>query len=275
MKRLVFTLGAAALLAGCSAAETSTSAVPTETATEVATTASAEMTSSATVQTTTAATTTTEATAEVTTEPMTFPPFEMPEEEQAAIQKLCDKYGKDFTVLDRYVEWEFWGEIPDVKPVSFYIDDGEGHYFYAFGKENTDEITSDSYLFVKYGDRLLEESAEFLRSLTPVGKCWVVSFYKYWLPFETPADATYEEFLAAFSGEDSHVQVNLLLPEGEEPPEEFRPDQFDTTKVFDDLGYHIRVAVFHIPQEDYDRLDEVSYGKLDVDYQKLQNAYMN
>ncbi|MBQ8961696.1 MAG: hypothetical protein IJ071_10875 [Ruminococcus sp.] len=272
MKRLII-LAAAALLYGCAEAGESSASQEAPTA---AATAAVTTTATTTAQTTTAQTTTVQTTTvQTTTELMTFPPFEMPEEEQAAIQKLCDKYDKDFTVLDRYVEWEFYGEIPDVKPVSYYIDDGEGHYFYAFGKENTDEITSDSYLFVKYGDRLMEESAEFLRGLTSQGKCWAVSYYKNWLPFETPADATYEEFLAAFSAEESHVQVNLLLPEGEVPPEELRPELYNSSKIFDDLGYHISVAVRHIPQEDYDRLEDVSYGKIDVDYQKLQNAYMN
>lgn len=269
MKRLII-LAAAALLYGCAEAKESPSSheEPTEAITAATTTATTAA-QTTTTQTTTVQTTT----VQTTTEPMTFPPFEMPEEEQKAVQKLCDKYGKDFTVVDRSVQWEFWGEIPDVKPVSFYIDDGESHFFYAFGKENTDEITADCYLFVKYGDRLLEESAEFVRGLTPQGKCWAVSYYKYWLPFETPADATYEEFTEAFGREDSHVQVNLLLPEGEEPPEELRPEQYDSSKVFDDLGYHISVAVRHIPQEDYDRLEDVSYGKIDVDYQDLVPAY--
>lgn len=269
MKRLII-LAAAALLYGCAEAKESPSSQeePTEAITAATTTATTAA-QTTTTQTTTVQTTT----VQTTTEPMTFPPFEMPEEEQKAVQKLCDKYGKDFTVVDRSVQWEFWGEVPEVKPVSFYIDDGEGHFFYAFGKENTDEITADCYLFVKYGDRLLEESAEFVRGLTSQGKCWAVSYYKYWLPFETPADATYEEFTEAFSREDSRVQVNLLLPEGEEPPEELRPEQYDSSKVFDDLGYHISVAVRHIPQEDYDRLEDVSYGKIDVDYQDLVPAY--
>ena len=81
------------------------------------------------------------------------------------------------------------------------------------------------------------------------------------------------KIMDAFSREDSHVQVNLLLPEGEAPPEELRPEQYDSSKVFDDLGYHISVAVRHIPQEDYDRLEDVSYGKIDVDYQDLVPAY--
>ncbi|MCQ2490999.1 MAG: hypothetical protein MJ079_05340 [Ruminococcus sp.] len=66
---------------------------------------------------------------------------EIPEEERAALKKLEEKYGQEFSVIERYVCWESWGKpLPEVLDVSYTLCDSSGIEFKACVKENTDII---------------------------------------------------------------------------------------------------------------------------------------
>ncbi|MDO4862695.1 MAG: lipoprotein [Ruminococcus sp.] len=264
MKRLVFALGAAALLAGCSAAETSTSAVPTETATEVATTASAE----ATAQTTTAATT--EATAEVTTSPSVA---EMTDEEWKAVDRVCGKYGRDFTLVDRYVAWESWGEpLPEVLDVSYTLVDDEGLEFCALGKEDTDVITADSYVFAHYEQQFYDEAWEAMHRLLPRGKVHFIQVRNTALPFDSPTDMSYDEFRQAFADNGGELLTYIYVTDDIEVPEELKEySSISGDGKRGELGYIFKILVDSVSQEDYDSLKDPLTGAPHITDRKIVN----
>ena len=286
MKKLIITLTAAAMLTGCAAKTTAT--------TETSQNETTEPTSAVTVkvETGTTATMNTDIWTDITsTETAPIEPTvihesyesdlytrdidKVPPEEQAALDKLREKYGKDFTFIYREVQWEYLGEpIPEKRNTRYTMEDDEGRQFTAYGTEDSDEIKGDNYAFPLFKDELLEHAKDYIRSYTQAGKLWMWYATDTMMPFEAPAELTYEEFLSYFSEQEGKVFANILLPEGTELPTEL--SVFDNLNYLhlDDFGCQVSLYVYYLPQKDYDRLDDVVYGDVNINREHMREAHL-
>jgi len=264
MKRLLFILLSAAVIAGCSAVGPESSADTTEDiSVQTATMTSLVTTSS-----------TTEVNSYPTTDATTFEVRdsvnEITDNEKKALDKLNEKYGMNFTVLDRYLNWEYWGEVPEEQLVEFYLEDDDGELFQASGKEDSDVLDTDGYLFVLKKQELYDEAERYIRELMPEGKIRFVNHIGSSLPFDLPADVSYEIFRDSFGENNGYLLTNVYITEGMNMPEELNEyDPADPSLLPTPLGYRLRIAVYCIPKEDYDCLDDVIYGKADLNYEKM------
>ena len=202
-------------------------------------------------------------------------PEEISEPEWNALTKLNEKYGQTFKVLYRNLCWESWPKtilnddgttttIPvDRDPneplnVVYVLEDSDGVIFGARIKENTDIITHDDYIYERYKEQLHNEAAGSLQKLVPGGKVLFNGGDNGELPFECPADMTYEEFRQAFADNDRYVFCNLFVAEGMEVSDDMRaysPRRGDGHRG--EYGYLMQVHVNQVSQEDYDRLDDI------------------
>ncbi|MCR4888302.1 MAG: membrane lipoprotein lipid attachment site-containing protein, partial [Ruminococcus sp.] len=151
MKKIILTLTAAVMLTGCTAKNTETleksesSAVTVNAETETTaarnadngnrTTANKEALIITVPENTTHAETVTEAVTETSAvseeeyedELHTSHIENVPIEEQAALDKLRTKYGKDFTFICRDVQWEYIGvPIPEKLRIYYTLEDDDG-----------------------------------------------------------------------------------------------------------------------------------------------------
>ena len=267
-KRIVLAMIAVMMLAGCSAKETKAKDNTKDEKTAVTVTDSSEPTteeaSKTTVSTTAAQTTTTEVLINID---------DIPEAEQKALNKLNEKYGKDFTLIAREVQWEFIGEpIPEKKPTTYTLEDDEGRRFFAYGTEDSDEISGDNYAFPLFEDELLDHARDYIRSYTQAGKLWILGVGSDTMPFEAPAELIYEEFFSYFCEQEGKVSANLLLSEGTELPEELTAFDNLNNIYLDDFGCRIVLGVYYLPQRDYDRLEDVMYGDIYINRDHMKGA---
>ena len=273
MKKIILTLTAAVMLTGCTAKNTETpeksepSAVTVNAETE--TTANKEALIITAAENTTHAETVTEAVTETSAvseeeyedELHTSHIENVPIEEQAALDKLRTKYGKDFTFICRDVQWEYIGvPIPEKLRIYYTLEDDDGRRFMAVGTEDSDE------------NELLDHAKDYIRSYTQAGKLWVMYATEEMMPFEAPAELTYEEFFSYFSGQEGKVFAHIILPEGTELPEELTSFDFSNQIYLDDFGCKIILYVNYMPKSDYDKLEDVMYGDIDIDSDKLIEA---
>ncbi|MBR1824446.1 MAG: hypothetical protein IJ779_09490 [Ruminococcus sp.] len=286
MKRLTIMLTAAALLTGCGSTEQGTETLEnSETAASTAETTVTVTETETTTETTTTVTTTSAATVtEADTEPTTLSDeYEdelhtshienVPSEEQAALEKLNEKYGKDFTFICRDVQWEFIGvPIPEKKPTTYTLEDDEGRRFLAFGTEDSDVISGDEYVFPLFEDELLENTKNYIRSYTQAGKLWLPTINRRTMPFEAPAEPTYEEFFSYFCNQESKISAFVFLPEGTELPTELSVFDNMNYLYLDDFGCQVVLYVYYLPQKDYDRLDDVVYGNANINREHMREA---
>ena len=285
MKKIILTLTAAVMLTGCTAKNTETpeksepSAVTVNAETE--TTANKEALIITVPENTTHAETVTEAVTETSavseeeyeSELHTSHIENVPIEEQAALDKLRTKYGKDFTFICRDVQWEFIGvPIPEKKPTTYILVDDDGRRFYAYGTEDSEEISGDNYAFPLFKDELLEHAKDYIRSYTQAGKLWISGTGRDTMPFEAPAELTYEEFFSYFCEQGGSVSADVFLLEGTELPEELTAfDNFNYIYL-DDFGCRIDLGVYYLPQRDYDRLEDVEYGNIYINLEHMKSA---
>ena len=304
MKKLILTLTAVLMLTGCSEknaassetsknetsersevkvhVETGTAIVNTDTVIETTateTTTSAVTTTTTTTETTTSAVTTTEAVTETetTTEEYESDIYtnnieKVPSEEQAALEKLNAKYGKEFKFICRDVQWEFYGGIPEKKPTTYTLEDDEGRRFCAYGTEDSDEISGDEYVFPLFEDELLENTKNYIRSYTQAGKLWLPTINRRTMPFEAPAEPTYEEFFSYFCNQEGKISAFVFLPEGTELPTELSVFDNMNYLYLDDFGCQVVLYVYYLPQKDYDRLDDVVYGDANINREHMREA---
>ncbi|WP_019679023.1 hypothetical protein [Ruminococcus flavefaciens] len=204
---------------------------------------------------------------------------EIPEAEWNGLEKLRGKYGRDFEVFARNLCWESWPKtilnddgtrttIPvkrdpnEPLDVVYTLKGSDGIYFEARIKENTDNITHDTYLYTHYWDQLKNEAAGSLQKLVPGGKVFIEARAGCGeLPFESPADMTYEEFRQALADNKGYVFCWLLVAEGMEVSDDMRaysPRRGDGHPG--EYGYILQVHVEQVSQEDYDRLDDIIEG---------------
>ncbi|MBR4361529.1 MAG: membrane lipoprotein lipid attachment site-containing protein [Ruminococcus sp.] len=285
MKKIILTLTAAVMLTGCTAKNTETpeksepSAVTVNAETE--TTANKEALIITAAENTTHAETVTEAVTETSAvseeeyedELHTSHIENVPIEEQAALDKLRTKYGKDFTFICRDVQWEYIGvPIPEKLRIYYTLEDDDGRRFMAVGTEDSDEISGDNYAFPLFENELLDHAKDYIRSYTQAGKLWVMYATEEMMPFEAPAELTYEEFFSYFSGQEGKVFAHIILPEGTELPEELTSFDFSNQIYLDDFGCKIILYVNYMPKSDYDKLEDVMYGDIDIDSDKLIEA---
>ena len=282
-KRIVLAMIAVMMLVGCSAKETKAKNNTKDEKTAVTVTDSSEPTteeaSKTTVSTTTAASVT-----ETDDEPTTISEeYEdelhtshienVPQEEQEALDKLREKYGKDFTFICRDVQWEFINKpIPEKKPTYYTLEDEEGRRFLAYGTEDSDEISGDNYAFPLFEDELLDHAKDYIRSYTQAGKLWMMYATNEMMPFEAPAELTYDEFFSYFCKQEGKVSANLLLSEGTELPEELTAFDNLNNIYLDDFGCRIVLGVYYLPQRDYDRLEDVMYGDIYINRDHMKGA---
>lgn len=303
MKKLILTLTAVLMLTGCSeknAASSETSknetsersevTVHVETGTAIVNndtvieTTATETTTSAVTTTTTETTTSAVTTAEAVTETeMTTEEYEseiytddiekVPSEEQAALEKLNAKYGKEFKFICRDVQWEFWDTpIPEKRPTTYTLEDDEGRRFCAYGTEDSDEISGDEYVFPLFEDELIENTKNYIRSYTQAGKLWIPTINRRTMPFEAPAEPTYEEFFSYFCNQEGKISAFVFLPEGTELPTELSVFDNMNYLYLDDFGCQVVLNVYYLPQKDYDRLDDVVYGNANINREHMREA---
>jgi len=267
-KRIVLAMIAAMMLAGCSAKEAKKQEKVKGEATAVTVTEASEPTteeaSKTTVSTTAAQATTTETSINID---------DIPEAEQKALNKLNEKYGKDFTLIAREVQWEFINKpIPEKKPTYYTLEDEEGRRFLAYGTEDSDEISGDNYAFPLFEDELLDHAKDYIRSYTQAGKLWMMYATNEMMPFEAPAELTYDEFFSYFCKQEGKVSANILLTEGTELPEELTAFDNLNNIYLDDFGCRIVLGVYYLPQRDYDRLEDVMYGDIYINRDHMKGA---
>jgi len=284
VKKIILTLTAAVMLTGCTAKNTETpeksepSAVTVNAETE--TTANKEALIITAAENTTHAETVTEAVTETSAvseeeyedELHTSHIENVPIEEQAALDKLRTKYGKDFTFICRDVQWEYIGvPIPEKLRIYYTLEDDDGRRFMAVGTEDSDEISGDYYASHLFENELLDHAKDYIRSYTQAGKLWMRSTEEM-VPFDAPAELTYEEFFSYFSEQKGSVLANIILPEGTELPKELTSFDFSNQIYLDDFGCKIILYVNYMPKSDYDKLEDVMYGDIDIDSDKLIEA---
>lgn len=291
MKKLILTLTAVLMLTGCSeknAASSETSKNETSERSEVTVhveTGTAIVNTDTVIETTATETTTSAVTtAEAVTETeMTTEEYEseiytddiekVPSEEQAALEKLNAKYGKEFKFICRDVQWEFWDTpIPEKRPTTYTLEDDEGRRFCAYGTEDSDEISGDEYVFPLFEDELLENAKNYIRSYTQAGKLWIPTINRRTMPFEAPAEPTYEEFFSYFCNQEGKISAFVFLPEGTELPTELSVFDNMNYLYLDDFGCQVVLNVYYLPQKDYDRLDDVVYGNANINREHMREA---
>lgn len=291
MKKLILTLTAVLMLTGCSeknAASSETSknetsersevTVHVETGTAIVNTDTVIETTA--TETTTSAVTTAEAVTETETtteeyesEIYTDDIEKVPSEEQAALEKLNAKYGKEFKFICRDVQWEFWDTpIPEKRPTTYTLEDDEGRRFCAYGTEDSDEISGDEYVFPLFEDELIENTKNYIRSYTQAGKLWIPTINRRTMPFEAPAEPTYEEFFSYFCNQEGKISAFVFLPEGTELPTELSVFDNMNYLYLDDFGCQVVLNVYYLPQKDYDRLDDVVYGNANINREHMREA---
>ncbi|MBO4523282.1 MAG: membrane lipoprotein lipid attachment site-containing protein [Ruminococcus sp.] len=270
-------------------AETSAETTTASKTTAQKTTAKVTTTKTTTLQTTTAASTTeaqTTAAASQTTSPpapvkhytVDGPggPEEIPEAEWNGLEKLKGKYGKDFEVIARNLCWEFWPKtilnddgttttIPvnrdpnEPLNVVYVLKGSDGINFDACLKENTEIINYDNYLYTHYWEQLKNEAAGSLQKLVPGGKVSIEARAGYGgLPFDSPAEMTYEEFRQALADNKGTLFCWLFVAEGMDVSDDmmaYSPRRGDGSPG--EYGYILQVHVEQVSQEDYDRLDDI------------------
>ena len=278
---------ATALTATVTEQQTSAETTSAPKTTTKKTTAKVTTTKTTTVQTTTAAPTTeaqTTAAPQNTTSPAPVKhytlygyngPEEIPEAEWNALTKVNEKYGTTFKVNARTLCWEFWPRtilnddgttttIPvDRDPneplvVVYGLEGSDGVGFEVYLKENTEVITDDTYFYEHYKEQLHNEAADSLRKLVPGGKVYFGGSDNGRLPFESPAQMTYEEFRQALADNKGYVFCWLLVAEGMDVSDDMRaysPRRGNGHPG--EYGYYLRVHVDQVSQEDYDRLDDI------------------
>ncbi len=291
MKKLILTLTAVLMLTGCSeknAASSETSKNETSERSEVTVhveTGTAIVNTDTVIETTATETTTSAVTtAEAVTETeMTTEEYEseiytddiekVPSEEQAALEKLNAKYGKEFKFICRDVQWEFWDTpIPEKRPTTYTLEDDEGRRFCAYGTEDSDEISGDEYVFPLFEDELIENTKNYIRSYTQAGKLWLPTINRRTMPFEAPAEPTYEEFFSYFCNQEGKISAFVFLPEGTELPTELSVFDNMNYLYLDDFGCQVVLYVYYLPQKDYDRLDDVVYGNANINREHMREA---
>lgn len=291
MKKLILTLTAVLMLTGCSeknAASSETSKNETSERSEVTVhveTGTAIVNTDTVIETTATETTTSAVTtAEAVTETeMTTEEYEseiytddiekVPSEEQAALEKLNAKYGKEFKFICRDVQWEFWDTpIPEKRPTTYTLEDDEGRRFCAYGTEDSDEISGDEYVFPLFEDELIENTKNYIRSYTQAGKLWIPTINRRTMPFEAPAEPTYEEFFSYFCNQEGKISAFVFLPEGTELPTELSVFDNMNYLYLDDFGCQVVLNVYYLPQKDYDRLDDVVYGNANINREHMREA---
>lgn len=291
MKKLILTLTAVLMLTGCSeknAASSETSKNETSERSEVTVhveTGTAIVNTDTVIETTATETTTSAVTtAEAVTETeMTTEEYEseiytddiekVPSEEQAALEKLNAKYGKEFKFICRDVQWEFWDTpIPEKRPTTYTLEDDEGRRFCAYGTEDSDEISGDEYVFPLFEDELLDNAKNYIRSYTQAGKLWIPTINRRTMPFEAPAEPTYEEFFSYFCNQEGKISAFVFLPEGTELPTELSVFDNMNYLYLDDFGCQVVLNVYYLPQKDYDRLDDVVYGNANINREHMREA---
>ena len=202
-------------------------------------------------------------------------PEEIPEAEWNALTKLKEKYGSTFEVITRSLCWEFWPKtilnddgtrttIPinrdpnEPLDVVYTLKGSDGVYFEARIKDKTDIITHDTYIYDHYKESLHNEAAGSLQKLVPGGKVYFNGGDNGELPFECPADMTYEEFRQAMADNGRYVFGTVYVTDGMDVSDEMKlysPRRGDGHPG--EYGYFLMVHVSKISQEDYDRLDDV------------------
>lgn len=290
MKKLILTLIALLMLRGCSeenaaAPETSNNETSEQSAVTVhVETGTAIVNTDTVIETTTAETTTyTEAVTGTVTEPSEiYDEYEnelhtshienVPPEERAALDKLNAKYGKDFRFICRDVQWEFYGGIPEKRPTTYTLEDDEGRRFCAYGTEDSDVISGDEYVFPLFENELLENVKDYIRSYTQAGKMWLPTINRRTMPFEAPAEPTYEEFFSYFCSQEGKISAFVFLPEGTELPTELSVFDNMNYLYLDDFGCQVVLYVYYLPQKDYDRLDDVVYGNANINREHMREA---
>lgn len=291
MKKLILTLTAVLMLTGCSeknAASSETSKNETSERSEVTVhveTGTAIVNTDTVIETTATETTTSAVTtAEAVTETeMTTEEYEseiytddiekVPSEEQAALEKLNAKYGKEFKFICRDVQWEFWDTpIPEKRPTTYTLEDDEGRRFCAYGTEDSDEISGDEYVFPLFEDELIENTKNYIRNYTQAGKLWIPTINRRTMPFEAPAEPTYEEFFSYFCNQEGKISAFVFLPEGTELPTELSVFDNMNYLYLDDFGCQVVLNVYYLPQKDYDRLDDVVYGNANINREHMREA---
>ena len=291
MKKLILTLTAVLMLTGCSeknAASSETSKNETSERSEVTVhveTGTAIVNTDTVIETTATETTTSAVTtAEAVTETeMTTEEYEseiytddiekVPSEEQAALEKLNAKYGKEFKFICRDVQWEFWDTpIPEKRPTTYTLEDDEGRRFCAYGTEDSDEISGDEYVFPLFEDELIENTKNYIRSYTQAGKLWIPTINRRTMPFEAPAEPTYEEFFSYYCNQEGKISAFVFLPEGTELPTELSVFDNMNYLYLDDFGCQVVLNVYYLPQKDYDRLDDVVYGNANINREHMREA---
>ena len=291
MKKLILTLITLLMLTGCSEKNAASSETPknetserSEVTVHVETGTAAVINTDTVIETTTAETTTyTEAVTGTVTEPSEiYDEYEnelhtshienVPPEEQKALDKLNAKYGKDFRFICRDVQWEFYGGIPEKRPTTYTLEDDEGRRFCAYGTEDSDEISGDEYVFPLFENELLENVKDYIRSYTQAGKMWLPTINRRTMPFEAPAEPTYEEFFSYFCNQEGKISAFVFLPEGTELPTELSVFDNMNYLYLDDFGCQVVLYVYYLPQKDYDRLDDVVYGNVNINREHMREA---
>ena len=285
MKKLILTLTAVIMLTGCSTAKpengtaedsanatTAAGTTVTVTETETSTETTATETTTSAVTTTEAVTETETTTEEYESDIYTNNIEKVPSEEQAALEKLNAKYGKEFKFIRRDVQWEFYGGIPEKRPTTYTLEDDEGRRFCAYGTEDSDEISGDEYVFPLFEDELLENTKNYIRSYTQAGKLWLPTINRRTMPFEAPAEPTYEEFFSYFCNQEGKISAFVFLPEGTELPTELSVFDNMNYLYLDDFGCQVVLYVYYLPQKDYDRLDDVVYGNANINREHMREA---
>lgn len=200
-------------------------------------------------------------------------PEEIPEAEWKALCKVKDKYGVDFEAISRYLCWESWPETiieedgtefstrrDPSEPINVYyvLRCGDGTVFGVYINEKTDVVVYDNFLGEKYKEQFINEAGEMFRRLVPGCKVQLNMHEGVSLPFECPADATYEEFRQAFAESGGSVTASLYVTDDIENTEELEKYSHRLhRRKRGDLGYYCRIHVNKISQENYDDLDDV------------------
>ena len=272
MKKLTIILTIAAMLTGCGNVKTGTETAK-DSAPDTTLAETTVMVNETETSTETTAAETTTISEEYEDELHTSHIENVPQEEQEALDKLREKYGKDFTFICRDVQWEFINKpIPEKKPTYYTLEDEEGRRFLAYGTEDSDEISGDNYAFPLFEDELLDHAKDYIRSYTQAGKLWMMYATNEMMPFEAPAELTYDEFFSYFCKQEGKVSANLLLSEGTELPEELTAFDNLNNIYLDDFGCRIVLGVYYLPQRDYDRLEDVMYGDIYINRDHMKGA---
>ncbi|MBR6997056.1 MAG: hypothetical protein IKH96_13740 [Ruminococcus sp.] len=266
MKKLVLALAAAIMLAGCGDVADKTSNDSSQTETAATTVTEAETTAVTTV-------TTEPTTAEPTTTVSHYPEFsedEVSPEELKALDKLSEKYGREFTPLTRYyVRTEYWGvKVPEFPPMSYTLEDSEGREFTAIIDKDTDIVEGDNYLYVLYEDRITEEIVSLCKELIPDGKVWVYGVGC--LPFDTPADLSFEEYRQAIAENGMRVQAQIYVTEGIEVPDEIEKYSYSASEEINtESGYRFYCGCLLVDKSEFDKLDDVFTENPWIEYEEI------